>query len=60
LVAGMITLIIIFELHRHPETPSPGELWRVRRRRIDAAVAAVMAVHRAADLASTRKPSIYL
>jgi hypothetical protein len=56
----MITQIIIFELHRHPETPSPGELWRVRRRRIDAAVAAVMAVHRAADLASTRKPSIYL
>ena len=29
-------------------------------RRIDAAVAAVMAVHRAADLAGTREPSIYI
>jgi phage terminase large subunit-like protein len=29
-------------------------------RRIDAAVAAVMAVHRAADLAGTREPAIYI
>jgi hypothetical protein len=29
-------------------------------RRIDAAVAAVMAVHRAAELAGVRKPSIYI
>jgi phage terminase large subunit-like protein len=29
-------------------------------RRIDAAVAAVMAVHRAAELAGTAEPSIYL
>jgi phage terminase large subunit-like protein len=29
-------------------------------RRIDAAVAAVMAVHRAAELAGDREPSIYL
>jgi hypothetical protein len=30
------------------------------KRRIDAAVAAVMAVHRAAELAGTHPPSIYI
>jgi hypothetical protein len=32
----------------------------VRTRRIDAAVAAAMAVHRAAELAGAREPSIYI